>query len=146
MSDRIYAKFFRVVLEQDEQQTAAAPEAEMSDAQAAQAELGGETQVGALGADMNKQAAEMSAKQQQVMAQKLTGWINELGEMVEYLNGINGESIQGTLAQSIPDTLFDKIKNSESKTIARIAKELAGLQQSFSGYLSTSNNPSYKYV
>ncbi len=43
-------------------------------------------------------------------------------------------------------TLFDKIKKGESKRIARVAEELAGLQQSFAGYRATSNNPSYKYV
>ena len=58
---------FRVVLEQDQQQTgepAEAPE-QMTDAQAAQSELGDGAQVGELGADMNQQAVEMSAKQQQ---------------------------------------------------------------------------------
>ena len=147
MSDRIFAKMFRVVLEQDEQQAQAqAPQPEVTDTEAAQAELGDNTQVADLGANMNQQAAEMSAKQQQVMAQQLKEWITQLGDMVEYLNGVEGDSIQGTLSRAIPDTLFDKIKTSESKTIARIAKELAGLQQSFSGYLSTSNNPSYKFV
>lgn len=147
MSQRIYAKMFRVVLEQDQQQTGEpAPEAEMTDAQAAQAELGDNAQVADLGADMNQQAVEMSAKQQQAMNSKLEEWMNQLGEMVEYLNSPNGESIQNILSKSIPDTLFDKIKKGESKRIARVAEELAGLQQSFAGYRATSNNPSYKYV
>ena len=47
---------------------------------------------------------------------------------------------------SNPVTVFDKIKKGESKRIARVAEELAGLQQSFAGYRATSNNPSYKYV
>lgn len=147
MSQRIYAKMFRVVLEQDQQQTGEpAPEAEMTDAQAAQAELGDNAQVGDLGADMNQQAVEMSAKQQQAMNSKLEEWMNQLGEMVEYLNSPSSESIQNILSKSIPDTLFDKIKKGESKRIARVAEELAGLQQSFAGYRATSNNPSYKYV
>lgn len=147
MSQRIYAKMFRVVLEQDQQQTGEpAPEAEMTDAQAAQAELGDNAQVADLGADMNQQAVEMSAKQQQAMNSKLEEWMNQLGEMVEYLNSPNGESIQNILSKAIPDTLFDKIKKGESKRIARVAEELAGLQQSFAGYRATSNNPSYKYV
>ena len=147
MSQRIYAKMFRVVLEQDQQQTGEpAPEAEMTDAQAAQAELGDNAQVADLGADMNQQAAEMSAKQQQAMNSKLEEWMGQLGEMVEYLNSPTADSIQSILSKSIPDTLFDKIKKGESKRIARVAEELAGLQQSFAGYRATSNNPSYKYV
>lgn len=138
---------FRVVLEQDQQQTGEpAPEAEMTDAQAAQAELGDNAQVADLGADMNQQAAEMSAKQQQAMNSKLEEWMGQLGEMVEYLNSPTADSIQSILSKSIPDTLFDKIKKGESKRIARVAEELAGLQQSFAGYRATSNNPSYKYV
>ena len=148
MSNRIFAKMFRVVLEQDQQQTgepADAPE-QMSDAQAAQSQLGDGAQVADLGADMNQQAVEMSAKQQQSMNTKLEEWMKQVSDMVEFLNSPNGESIQNILSKSIPDTLFDKIKKGESKRIARVAEELAGLQQSFAGYRATSNNPSYKYV
>jgi hypothetical protein len=148
MSNRIFAKMFRVVLEQDQQQTgepADAPE-QMTDAQAAQSQLGDGAQVSELGADMNQQAVEMSAKQQQAMNTRLEEWMAQVGEMVEYLNSPNGESIQNVLSKAIPDTLFDKIKKGESKRIARVAEELAGLQQSFAGYRATSNNPSYKYV
>ena len=41
---------------------------------------------------------------------------------------------------------LDKMKNSEQRKIARVATELAGLAQSFKGYVAQASNPSLKYV
>ena len=56
------------------------------------------------------------------------------------------DSIQTALAQSESDTIFDRMKQSEQRKIARVATELASLAESFRGYLAQTENPSFRHV
>jgi len=85
------------------------------------------------------------AKRNAVMVNELKGWISSLEGVIEQLNGTE-DSIQTRLSQAEPDTLFDKMKQSEQRKIARVATELASLNESFKGFLATSNNASLRGV
>jgi hypothetical protein len=89
--------------------------------------------------------ATAMAEQNAAMVSELKGWIDSLEAFLEKLNGTEN-SIQTVLAQSAPDTLFDKMKQSEQRKIARVATELAALNESFKGFLATSSNASLRGV
>lgn len=102
------------------------------------------------GARPNPQGAENQVSQaigrrQAEMVSQVREWSDRMEEFIEYLNGTEN-SIQTSLAKAEADTLFDKMKNSEQRKIARVATELAGLAQSFKGYVAQASNPSLKYV
>ena len=65
---------------------------------------------------------------------------------LHYLNGEDPTSIQTTLANAEPDTIFDRMKASEQRKIARVATELAALNESFKGYIAQTGNAQFKYV
>lgn len=85
------------------------------------------------------------AKQNTAMVNELKGWIESIETFLEKLNGTEN-SIQTVLAQADADTLFDKMKQSEQRKIARVATELAALNESFKGFLATSTNASLRGV
>lgn len=85
------------------------------------------------------------AKQNAAMVNELKGWIESIETFLEKLNGTQN-SIQTVLAQADADTLFDKMKQSEQRKIARVATELAALNESFKGFLATSTNASLRGV
>ena len=93
-----------------------------------------------------QKASQIKTQQAQEMKQQLEEWINRCTEFVEFLNGTNPGSIQHTLSQSEPDTIFDSMKQSEARKISRVATELASLSESFKGYVAQSTNTQYKYV
>jgi len=97
-------------------------------------------------ADLTAQAAKIKSAQSQAMAQELQVWVEKCDEFLEFLNGTSGESIQTKLANAEPDTIFDRMKQSEQRKIARVATELAALTESFRGYISQTENPAFKYV
>ena len=68
--------------------------------------------------------------------------------MDKFLHYLNGEdnSIQSALSQAEADTIFDRMKQSEQRKIARVATELASLAESFRGYLAQTDNPTFKHV
>lgn len=79
----------------------------------------------------------VSAKKASLESQKqeLKSWIIKIEDFIEYLNGVNGESIQTKLHDTSCDTLFEKIASSEHKRLARVAVELSALAEAFKGYL-----------
>jgi hypothetical protein len=85
------------------------------------------------------------AKRNTVMVNELKTWIASLETFLEQLNGTQ-DSIQTRLSQAEPDTLFDKMKQSEQRKIARVATEIASLNESFKGFLATSRNASLRGV
>ena len=97
-------------------------------------------------ADLTAQAAKIKSAQSQAMAQELQVWVEKCDEFLEFLNGTSGDSIQTKLANAEPDTIFDRMKQSEQRKIARVATELAALTESFRGYISQTENPAFKYV
>lgn len=96
--------------------------------------------------DLAVKAAEIKSAQSQAMQEKLSSWVMKCDEFLEFLNGTSGDSIQSVLANSEADTIFDRMKQSEQRKIARVATELAALTESFRGYISQTQNPSFKYV
>lgn len=130
------ARFFNI-LEQDEQ---------TPDAEAMAATLEPDTNPDDLGADVNAQAAKAIAQREQQMVNTIKGWVDRLQEFTEYMNGTSSNSMQSILNGAEADTILDKIKTTETKKITRTATELAGLSETLKGYLSTANNPKYKYV
>lgn len=104
------------------------------------------TNVDSAAADLTAQAAKIKSAQSQAMAQELQVWVEKCDQFLEFLNGTGGESIQTRLANAEPDTIFDRMKQSEQRKIARVATELAALTESFRGYISQTENPAFKYV
>ena len=98
------------------------------------------------GNDLAVQAAEIKSAQAQAMNDELTVWVTKCDEFLEFLNGTSGVSIQTKLANAEPDTIFDRMKLSEQRKIARVATELASLTESFRGYVNQVQNPAFKYV
>ena len=91
------------------------------------------------------QAAKAQSEHAAKMRSELTGWISQMDEFLQFLNGEN-DSIQSALAQAEADTIFDRMKQSEQRKIARVATELASLAESFRGYVAQTDNPSFKHV
>ena len=81
--------------------------------------------------DPSVRAASAVAERNEAMKDELRGGI---GKMEEFL------------ANAEPDTVFDRMKQSEQRKISRVATELAGVTESFKGYLAQTGNPQFKYV
>jgi hypothetical protein len=91
-------------------------------------------------------AATAVNERNEAMKDELRGWIGRMEEFLTYLNGEEAISIQQKLANAEPDTIFDRMKQSEQRKISRVATELAGVTESFKGYLAQTENPQFKYV
>jgi|TARA_R110002020_G_scaffold28147_1_gene89979 hypothetical protein len=96
--------------------------------------------------DPNVKAAVAVSERNAAMRATLQGWVSEIEVFLEYLNGSSPESIQTLLANAEADTIFDRMKASEQRKIARVATELAALNESFKGYLAQTGNAQFKYV
>ena len=96
--------------------------------------------------DPNVKAAVAVSERNAAMRATLEGWVGEIETFLEYLNGSSPDSIQTLLANAEPDTIFDRMKASEQRKIARVATELAALNESFKGYLAQTGNAQFKYV
>lgn len=79
------------------------------------------------------------------MITTLENWITQIDNFVDFLNGNNENSIQTSLANCIPDTIFDKIRIAEAKKISRSAVDLAALAETFRSYKISANDPKYKF-
>lgn len=91
------------------------------------------------------EAARAHAEHAAEMKTQLEGWVSEMDNFLKRLNG-EQNSIQATLAAAEPDTIFDRMKVSEQRKITRVATELAGLTESFRGYISQTDNPAFRHV
>ena len=142
---RFENKFFKVLKEQDEER------------EAMEATLDAETDAGEFDVDVevdetvveddpNVKAAIAVEERNEAMRITLQGWISQLDQFLEFLNSESPDSIQSALAIDEPDTIFDRMKDSEQRKIARVASDLASLTQSFKGYIAQSANPQFKYV
>ena len=96
--------------------------------------------------DPNVRAAVAVEERNAAMRATLKGWIDEIDGFLHYLNGEDEDSIQTLLAGAEPDTIFDRMKASEQRKIARVATELAALNESFKGYIAQTGNAQFKYV
>ena len=96
--------------------------------------------------DPNVKAAMAVNERNEAMKEELRGWIKAMEGFLDYLNGEEANSIQQQLANAEPDTIFDRMKASEQRKLARVATELAGVTESFKGYLAQTGNSQFKYV
>ena len=142
---RFENKFFKVLKERDEEREAF--EGSLEDGtDAGEFDVDVEVDETVVEDDPNVQAAAAINARNEAMTSTLRGWIGELDEFLQYLNGEEPGSIQSTLANAEPDTIFDRMKQSEQRKIARVATELAALNESFKGYIAQSANPQFRYV
>lgn len=146
MVNNTFAKAFNVILEQD---APTAPEASGNTIPASE-QPGMEGEAQALGSDgmdpEDAQILKQAAARELKMIESLNEWISKLDEMVDYLNGTGPNSMQMKLKRAVPDTIFDKMRTSEAKKIARVAKEISALAETFKGYAATADNPAYRFV
>ena len=96
--------------------------------------------------DPSVKAAQAVNERNESMKEELRSWIGKMEEFLDYLNGEESNSIQQQLANAEPDTIFDRMKASEQRKLARVATELAGVTESFKGYLAQTGNSQFKYV
>ena len=130
----IYEKYFNTLLEQDDVEEIPADASPEAEATAMSAELDSGTQPSSFDSDAGRVEIirkESLAKQKG----KISEWISEISRFVEYINGVNENSLQGQLHSAGCDTLFEKIASSEHRRISRIAVELSGLSEALKGYL-----------
>ena len=139
-------RFLRSLNEQAEEERAAF-EAELEDnTEAGDFDVDVEVDEVAVDEDPNVKAAQAVSERNAAMRTKLEGWVGEIEQFLEYLNGSSPDSIQTLLANAEPDTIFDRMKASEQRKIARVATELAALNESFKGYIAQTGNAQFKYV
>jgi len=142
---RFENKFFKVLKEQDEEREAF--EASLEDeTDAGEFDVDVEVDETVVEDDPNVRAAVAVEERNAAMRSTLKGWIDEIDGFLHYLNGEDPESIQTTLANAEADTIFDRMKASEQRKIARVATELAALNESFKGYIAQTGNAQFKYV
>lgn len=90
-------------------------------------------------------ADAMSRRNEQIIGE-LQGWIDKVDEFLQFLNGEEVNSVQSRLAAAEPDTVMDKMKQSQQTKISRVASDLASLHQSFLGFMAQTRNTKFKYV
>jgi hypothetical protein len=140
MSNIFEKAFIHVLREQ--------PEPELSDAEAMEQSLDKGTNPQDFNVDAGAAADHLAAtsRMQQQMTSSLEGWISNLEEFSNFLNGTGPDSMQSKLKNCIPDSLFDKIRVAETKKIARVSMEVTSLNEMLKGYLASSIDPKYKGV
>jgi len=92
------------------------------------------------------QLADVLSSRNEKMIGELQGWIDNISQFLEDLNGEAPNSIQSRLANAEPDTIFDKMKQSQQTKISRVASDLAALQQGFLGFMAQTKNSKFRYV
>lgn len=134
MSNLFKTAFLHVLHEQ--------PEAEISDSEAMRQTLDQGTDPSAFDSDAVAAAdhALAASKMHQNMVLGLSGWIGKLEDFSEFLNGTGDGSMQTKLKNSPPETLYDKIRISETKKIARVSMEITSLSEMLKGYLASSSS------
>jgi len=139
-------RFFKSLNEQTEEEKVAF-EAELDDdTDAGEFDVNVDVDETVVEDDPNVKAALAVSERNEVMRSTLEGWVGEIEVFLEYLNGSSPDSIQTILATAEADTIFDRMKASEQRKIARVATELAALNESFKGYLAQTGNAQFKYV
>jgi hypothetical protein len=90
--------------------------------------------------------ADILSKRNQQIVGDLQSWIDSIDNFLKILNSEDPTSIQSRLANAEPDTVFDKMKQSQQTKISRVASDLAALHQGFLGFMAQTKNAKYKYV
>jgi hypothetical protein len=90
-------------------------------------------------------ADAMSKRNQQIIGE-LQGWIDRVEEFLAFLNSEDPNSVQSRLAAAEPDTVMDKMKQSQQTKISRVASDLASLHQNFLGFMAQTSNARFRHV
>lgn len=80
-------------------------------------------------------ASELQKQQNVQYAEQINGWVVDIEEFINYLNGLGEESLNSQINNAPCDTIFDDIARSETKKIGRIAQDLRSLSESLKSYL-----------
>lgn len=130
----LFKNKFKTLLEQDEE---IKPPVDPAEGSPLQGEIDPETSPEDFGAAVNPEEDISAIKQQSLQSQKseLQSWIQKIEEFVEFINGVNDNSLQSKLHNCPCDTMFEKIASSETKKIARVAVDLSALGEALKGYL-----------
>lgn len=96
--------------------------------------------------DIDTSVQDAISQREIQMIGTIKGWITQMEQFRDFLNGPEGGSIQKALASAESETILDKMRNAEQRKIARVATELAALIESFKGYLAQTGNSNLKYV
>ena len=139
MSQKFINKFKKILIENPEQELAAMEDSLDDGVTPEDYDVDFET-------DPNDDIANAMSRQQQMMMTELQGWIDNVEQFLEYLNGDNPDSIQSKLANAEPDTIIEKIKTSQQSKIARVASDLASFHQSLLGYKAQSGASHLRHV
>jgi hypothetical protein len=100
----------------------------------------------AVDAQVTDEVADAMSRRNTAIISELQGWIDEIEHFLAFLNGEQPDSIQSRLASAEPDTVMDKMKQSQQTKISRVASDLASLHQSFLGFMAQTKNTKFKYV
>lgn len=92
------------------------------------------------------EVADATSRRNQQIINELQGWIDEIETFLKFLNSEDPTSIQSRLAAAVPDTVMDKMKQSQQTKISRVASDLASLHQNFLGFMAQTQNARFKYV
>jgi len=135
-------RFFKILQEADE--------VPVSDAEAAAGELDAGTDPAMLDVEPGPDAApagvdpsagggnpadELKKQQNAQFAGQIESWVVKIEDFINYLNGLDGESLNSQINNAPCDTIFDDIARSETKKIGRIAQDLRSLSESLKSYL-----------
>lgn len=92
------------------------------------------------------EVAAAMARQNQKIVSTIQNWIDKTEEFLVFLNGEEPTSIQSTLANATPETVMDKMKQSQQTKISRVASDLASFHQSLLGFMAQTKNAKFKGV
>lgn len=131
----LFKNKFKTLLEQDEEDIK--PPVEPTEGSPLEGEVDPGTSPEDFGAAVNPEEDISAIKQQSLESQKqeLQGWVQKIEDFVEFINGVNENSLQSKLHNCPCDTMFEKIASSETKKIARVAVDLSALGEALKGYL-----------
>jgi hypothetical protein len=96
--------------------------------------------------EFSKMAADNMSSKNQEIVDELQSWIDNIQQFLLFLNSEDPNSVQSKLAAAEPDTVMDKMKQSQQTKISRVASDLAALHQNFLGFMAQTTNARYKYV
>lgn len=97
-------------------------------------------------AQVTDEVADAMSKRNQQIINELQDWIDRVEEFLSFLNSEDPSSVQSRLAAAEPDTVMDKMKQSQQTKISRVASDLASLHQNFLGFMAQTSNARFKYV
>lgn len=100
----------------------------------------------AVDAQVTDEVADAMSRRNTQIISELQSWIDEIEGFLTFLNGEDPSSVQSRLAAAEPDTVMDKMKQSQQTKISRVASDLASLHQSFLGFMAQTRNTKFKYV